>query len=308
MTSVPGVAPERPASNRAAQWPAAAALMAPSGFLLIVFLVLPFLMAFGLSFTNQRLIPRPVPTVFVGLANYLDILDDADFWRAFWNTARFALVVVPVQTALALALAVLVNEPLRGRAVFRTIYFLPVVLSSVVITVMWGSLLSAPSGVLNGVVRIASAGTLGPFDWLTRPELAMPVIIVISIWSHVGFQMIVYLAGLQGIPSDLYEAARIDGATPWQRFRYVTMPALRNTHVFVLVVTTISAFKLFTQVHLLTKGGPLGSTNTLVRYIYSAGFSEMKAGYASAGAVIFLMIVLAISLAQRRVLARGEPG
>lgn len=179
---------------------------------------------------------------------------------------------------------------------------MPVVIPMVVVSVVWYFLLMYPEGLLNAVVRVISLGKAGPYDWLRSPSLALPTIILVSIWQGVGFQMTVYLAGLQNIPHELYEAARIDGASAWQQFLHITLPGLRNTHIFVLVTTTILAFKLFTQVEVLTQGGPLGTTNTLVRYIYVVGYRELRVGYASAASVIFIVIVLVISLIQRLLL------
>lgn len=278
-------------------------MMAPAIILLVVFLLVPFILAITLSFTNERLLPRPIPTQFIGARNYERILADGDFWRALWNTARFAFFVVPIQSALALAFAVLINTQLPGRNVFRGIYFTPTVITLVVVCVIWSSLLQAPRGLVNGLVSLLSFDTLGPYDWLLHQKLALPTIMMISMWQGLGFQMIIYLAGLQGINQELYEAARVDGASRWQQFRYITMPGLRNTHIFVLVTTTILAFKLFTQVEVLTQGGPLGTTNTLVRYIYVAGFREQRVAFAAAAAVVFFLIVLAISIVQRWLIA-----
>jgi multiple sugar transport system permease protein len=196
-------------------------------------------------------------------------------------------------------LAILVNRKIPGRNIFRGIYFMPVVIPMVVVCVVWYFVLNYPEGLLNTFVKILTFGKAGPYDWLRNPSLALPTIILISIWQGVGFQMVVYLAGLQSIPEELYEASRIDGASAWQQFIHVTFPCLRNTHIFVLVTTTILAFKLFTQVEVLTQGGPRGGTNTVVRYIYVAGYRELRIGYASAAAVIFVLIVLVVSILQR---------
>ncbi len=278
---------------------AALGFLSPSLLLLTAFLIAPFVMAVVLSFTNQRLI-SPLPTRFIGLRNYTRLFSDPDFWTALRNTALFAAVVVPLQSGLALFLATLINRRIRGINFFRGVYFMPVVITMVVVCVIWYFLLLYPEGLLNALVRAVSFGRLGPYDWLRDRRLAMPTIILISIWQGVGFQMVIYLAGLQDIPRELYEAAVIDGANPWQQFWHVTMPGLRNAHIFVLVTTTILAFKLFTQVEVLTQGGPLGATNTLVRYIFVSGYRELKVGYASAASVIFVLIVLSISLIQRK--------
>lgn len=275
--------------------------------LLGIFVVAPFLMSLGLSFTNQRLVQNPnVPVQFVGLRNYERLFTDDDFWNALGNTATFALVVVPVQSALSLCLAMLINSNLPGRNVFRTIYFLPVIITMTIICVIWGALYIFPGGALNALLGTLSGGLIEPVDWLDDRRFAMGAIILCSIWASVGFQMVIYLAGLQNIPEELYEAARMDEASGWQQFWWITMPMLRPTHVFVIIATTIFCFKLFTQVQILTQGGPRGATDTLVRYIYVQGFSELRVGFASAATVVFLLIVLGISLVQRAVIGREE--
>jgi multiple sugar transport system permease protein len=277
---------------------AAWTMLSPALLLLIGFLIIPFIMAIIFSFTTKRLV-SPLPTKFVGFDNYVRLFADQAFWQALRNTAVFAGIVVPVQSGLGLLLAILVNRKIPGRNIFRGIYFMPVVIPMVVVCVVWYFVLNYPEGLLNTFVKILTFGKAGPYDWLRNPSLALPTIILISIWQGVGFQMVVYLAGLQSIPEELYEASRIDGASAWQQFIHVTFPCLRNTHIFVLVTTTILAFKLFTQVEVLTQGGPRGGTNTVVRYIYVAGYRELRIGYASAAAVIFVLIVLVVSILQR---------
>lgn len=274
--------------------------------LLAIFIAAPFVMSLGLSFTNERLVSRPVPSQWVGLRNYQRLFTDPDFWNALGNTALFAAIVVPVQSALSLGLAMLIDSSLPGRNVFRTIYFLPVILTMTIICVVWGALYIYPGGALNALLVWISGGAVEPVDWLGDERTAMGAIILLSIWASAGFQMVIYLAGLQNIPGELYEAARMDEATAWQRFWWITMPMLKPTHVFVVIATTIFCFKLFTQVQILTQGGPRGSTDTLVRYIYVNGFSELRVGFASAATVVFMLIVLSISLVQRALIGRDE--
>jgi len=288
--------------NRTKEELAAWALSAPALFFLFVFLVIPFVMAFALAFTDQRLIPGPLPTRFIGLRNFQRLLSDEVFHRALINNFIFVAVVVPLQSGLALFLALLVNQRLRGITFFRAVYFMPTVTTMVVVAVIWTFLYSSEGGLVNEIIRLLSGGRLGPYRWLDDPRLAFPAIMALSIWQGVGFQMVIYLAGLQEIPLDLYEAASIDGASRWQQFWYITMPGLRNTHIFVLVTTTILAFKLFTQVEVMTQGGPLDATQTMVLHMVNMGYRQLKVGYASAISVIFVIIVLAISLIQRRLL------
>jgi multiple sugar transport system permease protein len=275
-------------------------MLAPALIMISIFILLPFLMSVLLSFTDQRLVPNAnVPTRFVGGRNYLRLAEDGEFLNAFFRTATFTILVVPMQCVLGLAAAMLINSKLPMRNLFRGIYFLPTVISMVVVAVIWSSLYQR-EGFFNYALSGLTLGTAQPVDWLQNPYTAMLSLVVMSAWQGFPFQMVVYLAGLQGISDDLYEAARIAGASRWQEFRYVTMPGLRNTHILVAITTTIFAFKLFTQVQLLTQGGPAGVTDTLVRVMYMQGFRQGKVGVGAAAAVIFFLLVLAISLIQRR--------
>jgi multiple sugar transport system permease protein len=295
----------RPLHSPATPW-----LFALPGLLLLgLFLVVPFGMALGLSFTDQRLLENDdLPTQFVGARNYLRLFDDESFWAALRNNAFFVAVVVPVQSGLALALALLVNRPLAGSRLFRTVYFMPVAVTMSVVAVIWSMLYSPDAGVINRLVGVLSFGAIGPQDWLRDPALVMPAVMLLSIWQGVGFQMLVFLAGLQAIPKDLYEAASLEGASPGQQFRWITLPLLRNTTIFVLVTTTIYAFQLFTQVQIIASSGasaPVDSFRTVVMLLVHEGFREGKIGYAAALSVVFFVIVFAVSLVQRR-LVREE--
>lgn len=279
------------------------AFMAPALLLLIAFLVIPFLLAFGFSFTNQRLIPNPrVPTQIVGLDNYITMLQTDEFRRGVLNNFIFAIVVVPLQTSLALALALLVNQKIRFTNMFRGMYFVPVVMPMVVVAVIWAFLYNPGQGTINWLIQTISGGALGPYDWLNNPTLAFPSIIVLSIWQGVGFQMVILLAGLQEIPEEVYEAAAIDGVSKLQEIFYITIPMLRNAAIFVIISTTILAFQLFVQVDVLTQGGPQNATMTMMLHVINQGFRQLRVGYASAVTVTFFLIVLAVSLVQQFVL------
>jgi multiple sugar transport system permease protein len=289
----------RPHTDAALAW----LFSAPALFLLLVFLVIPFIMAIGLSFTDQRLIPNPnLPTQFVGLRNYLRLLEDDAFLRGLLNNFYFVAVVVPLQTSLALFLAVLINQKLPGMNLFRTVYFTPVVTTMVVVAIIWTFLYNPGQGLINAFVQAVSLGNLGPYRWLQNTNLVFPAIMLLSIWQGAGFQMVIYLAGLQEIPDSLYEAAEVDGANVWEQFRYVTLPQLRNTTIFVVISTTILAFKLFTQVEVMTKGGPQNASMTTVVHMVHQGWGNLKVGYASAISIVFFLIVLGVSLIQRRFL------
>ncbi|MBC7084119.1 MAG: sugar ABC transporter permease [Firmicutes bacterium] len=282
-------------------------LFLPAFILLLVFMVTPFLMAIVLSFTNQRLIPGPVPTRFVGWQNYVMMLRDSQFWAGLKNNFVFVLVVVPLQSAFALALALLVNAKLRFTKFFRTLYFMPTVTTMVVVSVIW-SFLYHPDGLVNRLLSSVSFGHWEAVDFLRNRSWAFPAIMFMSIWQGVGFQMLIFLAGLQEIPEFLYEAADVDGASPIRKFWHITLPGLRNTITFVLVSTTILAFRLFDQVMVMTAGGPQDATYTVMLHIYNTAFRRLNIGYASAMTIAFFLIVLAVSVAQRFVLWEEKEG
>ena len=269
----------------------------PAVVLLLVFFVVPVALMFGLAFTNARLI-SPRPAELTGLDNFTSLYGDSLFWASLRNTAYFAVVVVPVQAGLALVLAMLVNAKVRGRNFFRTVYFIPVVTSMVVVSLLW-RFIYEPDGLLNQLIRAVSFGAWQGTDWLNNPSTAMPAIMLMSIWQAVGFHMVIWLAGLQTIPADLYEAAGLDGAGTWQRFRYVTWPGLRATRTFILVTITIAALSLFAQIEIMTNGGPLDSSSTVVFQAVRAGYRQQQTAYASAISLVFFVIVLSVSLVQR---------
>jgi multiple sugar transport system permease protein len=276
---------------------------APALILLIVFLVIPFLMAIGLSFTNQRLIPNPnLPTELIGLRNFTRLLTDQAFLRGLLNNFYFVLVVVPIQTSLALGLAILINQKLRAMNLFRTVYFAPVVTAMTVVAIVWTFLYNPGEGLINAFLSAISFGAIEPVNWLQNTKTVFPAIMLLSVWQGTGFQMVIYLAGLQDIPSDLYEAADVDGASRWQQFRHITLPQLRNTSIFVILSTTILAFKLFDQVQVMTSGGPQNASMTVMVHVVQQGWGQLKVGYASAISVVFFLIVLGVSLIQRRIL------
>ena len=232
---------------------------------------------------------------------YLIAAGDPVFILSLRNIFYFVIIVVPLQTSFALLLTMLVNQKIRGANLFRTIYFSPVVNAMAVVAVLWFFLYNPDRGLINAILSLFG---IGPLQWLESPWQAMPAIMLLSIWQGMGFQMVIYLAGLQEIPEQLYEAGSLDGANIWQKFRYITLPGLRNTSIFVLVSTTILAFKLFTQVEVMTfgRGGPGNSTITTVLHLVNQGFRQQRVGYASAIAVVFVVMVTIIALVQRRLL------
>jgi multiple sugar transport system permease protein len=226
------------------------------------------------------------------------VAGDALFWKSLGNTFLFAGVIAPLQGGLALALALLINSRIRGKVFFRTIYFMPVVTSMVVVSILW-IFFYQKDGLANVLLDAIIPG-YEPVAFLAEPDLALPAIIFMSAWQGVGFHMIIWLAGLQTIPGELYEAATVDGANKWQQFKAVTWPGLKPTFVFVLIIISIQAMGLFTQINVMTKGGPLDSTTTIVFHLFREGFRKNEIGYSSAIAIVFFVIVVTISIIQRR--------
>lgn len=287
--------PQKKSDAYAAWW-----FLSPALLLLAVFVVWPLIRAAGWSLTNADLL-APNASRWIGLANYADALTDKQFRRAFGNTALFAIMVVPAQTAVAFLLALWVNRPEHPWRWLRAVFFVPVVVSMPVLAVLWTMLYQPQQGAEIGLVN-AAIQWLGipPQSWLRDPHLALPAIAFMSVWQGVGLQMMVFVAGLQSVPRDLLEASRIDGASPIQRVRFVVIPAMRNTLVFVVTVTTIFAFRLFVQPYLMTRGGPGNSTLSLVQLIYQDTFVSQDLGHACAIAILFLLWVGALTLLQRR--------
>lgn len=270
----------------------------PALILLLLFLVIPIFITFGLSFTNARLI-SPTPPSFVGIRTFTRAFtSDPTFVRSLLNTLLFALVVVPVQSGIALALAILINQKVKGVTAFRTMIFMPVVTSMVVVSILW-SFFYQEYGLFNSVLSTLTGGLWPMAAWLTNPSTAMPAIIILSVWQAVGLHMMIWLSGLQLIDPSLYEAAKLDGASGWQQFRYVTWPGLRNTMIFILVTITIAALGLFVQIDVITHGGPQDATSTIVYHAVRKGYREQDMGYGSAISLIFFLLVLVITAIQR---------
>lgn len=270
----------------------------PAVLLLIVFLLLPFIFAVIFGFTKFNLL-RPDKIQFIGLDNYITLFKDKLFYKSLFNTLYFSVIVVPVQSAVALALALLVNNQLKMRNIFRIAYFSPVITSMTVIAILWIYLYNPNEGLVNSALHLFGIPNQ-PF--LRSAGQAMNSIIFMSVWQAAGYQMMIFLAGLQSIPKDLYEASAIDGANKFQQLRFITIPSLYNVIVFVLTITTIQAVKLFTQPYIMTNGGPENSTRTLALLIYQQGFQFRNAGYASAVSVIFFVIVVVISFSMKKFL------
>jgi len=274
-----------------------ALMVSPAVVLLLVFFLVPVLLCFILAFTNARLV-SPEPTHFIGLDNFSRLFQDPLFWKSLRNTFYFAIVVVPLQSAFALVLALLVNSQHKGTNIFRTLYFIPVVTSIVVVSILW-RFMYQPEGLVNQLLQTVSFNTIQGTDWLNNQSSAMPAIMFMSIWQAVGFHMVIWLSGLQTIPAELYEAADLDGTNRWEKFRYVTWPGLRATRTFILVTITIAALSLFAQINVMTNGGPRDATSTVVFQAVRVGYQQQATAYASAISLAFFVLVLTVSLVQR---------
>ena len=283
---------------------AAYVFVAPAVILLIAFLVVPMIYTVYFSGFKYQIM-RPDAMKFIGLENYQKLFSDKNFWLALKNTVYFTVIVVPCQCVLALALALLVSKKFRGVAVFRTMYFAPQLTSMVVISVLWSVLYNANpnTGLINSI--LVSLG-MSPIKFLSDASTAMNSIIFMSAWQGAGYQMMIFLAGLQGIPRDQYEAASVDGATKFKQFLYITIPGLKGTIKYVIMITMIQAMKLFTQPYIMTQGGPKNSTKTLVYYIYTQGFQKGNFGYACSIAAVFFVIVVCMSMAMKKVTAATD--
>lgn len=271
----------------------------PAIALLVAFLVVPMVYTVYYSVFKYQVM-RPNDITFIGLANYQKLFKDAEFWKALRNTFYFTIIVVPVQCVLALALALLVSKRFRGVSIFRTMYFSPQLTSMVVISVLWTVLYNSNpnTGLINSI--LVSFG-LQPINFLTNAKTAMNAIIFMSAWQGAGYQMMIFLAGLQGIPTEQYEASAVDGANKWQQFWNITIPNLKGTIKYVIMITMIQAMKLFTQPYVMTQGGPKNATKTMVYYIYTQGFQKGNFGYACSVAAVFFVIVVAMSLILQKI-------
>jgi multiple sugar transport system permease protein len=267
-------------------------MLAPSLVGFAVFLIAPILVVAALSFYDWNLLSDPE---FIGLDNYRELAGDERALRSIGNTFYYVLLNIPVQTVLALALALALNAKIKGRNAFRVIYVLPWMAMPVALGVIWRWVFDPVYGALN---RFLALFGIDGAAWLTDSAWAMPVIASVNVWQYTGYTMLFFLAGLQAIPAELYEAADVDGASPAHRFFAITLPLLRPAMLFVLITSVIGSFQVFDTIHVMTAGGPAGSTATLNYQIYLESFTQRNAGYASMLALILFAIIAAITLAQ----------
>ena len=289
-------------ASKASRQEAIAALLflLPNIIGFIIFTTGPVLASLGISLLEWNLLNPPT---WLGLDNYIAMVQDVEFWHSLWATLYYTLGSVPLGIVLALALAMALNQKIRGIALYRTIYFIPVVSSMVAVSLMWRWMYNPTGGMLNyilsGIFSFFSL-PIQPPDWLQSTTWAMPAIIFMSVWKGLGYNIVLYLAGLQGIPGHHYEAAEIDGATGWYKFWHITLPLLTPTSFFILIMSFIGSFQVFEQAYIMTQGGPARATVTTVYYIYENGFRWYKMGYASAVAWILFAFIMIITLVQWR--------
>jgi multiple sugar transport system permease protein len=266
----------------------------PSFIHLIIFLLVPLVFSLLLSFREWD---RPTITnaPYIGLENYDFLLGDRRFWQAMLNSAYYTVLAVPLGMAISLGIALIMNQKLKGIYIFRTLFFMPVISSWVAVSIIWLTLLDPSVGVVNYVLRLFG---LPPVNWLGNPQTAMPALVLIAIWKSAGFNMVIWLAGLQSIPKELYEVASIDGANRWQTFWRITLPLLAPTTFFLAITGVIGSFQVFSPVYVITKGGPLGATDVAVFHIYRRAFEEFDFGYASAQAWVLFAVIFVATLLQ----------
>ena len=274
--------------------------IAPNVVVFAVFMFLPILLAFYISLNEWTLIGFPT---FVGFGNYLDMLEDSEFLRAFYNTGIYTLGTVPTSIALGLVVALGLNRKLPGRTLLRSIFFVPVIISLVAVALIAAWIFNDNYGIINAAL---SAVGIGDVPWLSSARWAMTSLIIATLWIRLGFNMVIYLAALQSIPTELYDAARVDGASGWRRFRHITWPLLGPTTFLLVIINIIYSLHVFDLIYVMTGGGPGFSTTVLVQYIYQMAFTEGQMGYASAIGVVLYLLLLIFTVFQWRVTRQSE--
>lgn len=272
--------------------------LAPTLLMFLVFRHGPAVFSLVLSLFDWTLVDSPR---FIGFDNFQQIATDEIFWKALRNTATYTLFAVPPDIVIALFLAMLLNQQLRGLRFFRLAYFIPVVTATAIVAIVW-QWMYQPNGLVNG---IAESIGLQPRFWLSDPDTVLPAIAAMAIWKHVGFNMLIFLAGLQSIPVELEEAARLDGAGKFRVFLNIKLPLLRPVIVLATILTTIGSFQVFDSAYVMTGGGPFFASTTLVYYTYTKAFTQFQMGYGAAIAVVLFLLILAVTLVQRAIL-RGD--
>jgi len=267
---------------------------APYIIFLLIFTAYPLIFSFYLVFHSWDLI---TPPEYVGLRNFYFLMHDTDFWQALLNTLVFLAIHIPAQVVFSIMIAMVLAEKIAAKTFFRAAFFLPVIISGAVVTILWQKLYSTDTGVFNQVLGLFG---VAPVKWLTSTSLAMPSIAVMATWKNMGFYVVLFLAGLLSIPAHLYEVSKIEGTTRWQDFWHITLPLLRPTMLLVVVLSTFGAFSLFIEPYVMTGGGPLSRTLSTVLYIYKQGFFFYHMGYAATMGVVLTGIILTVVVLQKR--------
>ena len=269
-------------------------LVSPYIIHLLVFVAFPILFSLVLTFNKWNIIS---PMEYIGLSNYSRILHDRQFWKAVGNTLIFLSIHIPLQIIVAISLAEILNQKIKLRPFFRGAFFLPVIVSGVVVSILWQQLLGFDTGIFN---RMLTSIGLGRIGWLIDPNWAMPSIAIMATWKNVGLYIVLFLVGLQTVPKAYYEAADIEGATKWQKFWHITLPMINPTIFMVVILSTIGGFSLFIEPYVMTGGGPLNSTLSAVLYIYKQAFFYYHMGYAATLGIFFAMIILFVIIIQKK--------
>ena len=279
-------------------------MMAPFLVLYLLFIIGPTVYAFVLSLFNGSLVRSGLGS-FAGLSNYAEALSSPDFWSSLWHTIYFTILTTPPLVILAFVFALLADRAVRGRWFFRFAFFVPYVLPSAVMSLIWVWIYTPAIGLAEG--WLGAIGITAP-NWLGDPTWAMPSIAIATIWWTLGFNFVLYLAGLQDIPRELYEAASLDGAGPWQQIRRITIPLLARTTTLVAVLQVIASLKIFDQIYIMTSGGPNFSTRPSLEYIYDQSFTNLRVGYGSAVSMLLFLVILAVSFVWLAIVRRQESG
>jgi len=293
-----------PQSRRERQGLPAAGFLAPFLILYLAFIIGPALYGFVMSFFDTSLV-RPGLGSFAGFGNYAEALQSSDFWSSLWHTIWFTILTAIPLIVLSFVLALLADRVKHGRWFFRLAFFAPYILPSAVVALIWIFIYTPGLGLIEtGLTRI---GITSP-NWLGDPAWAMPSLAITTIWWTLGFNFVLYLAGLQEIPRDLYEASAMDGASPWQQIRRITIPLLGRTTTLVAVLQVIASLKVFDQMYIMTSGGPSFATRSILQYVYDEGFTNFRVGYAAAVSMLFFVVVLLVSAVWFALVRRQEKG
>jgi len=273
-------------------------LVSPYIIFVAVFVLFPVIFSFILTFHKWNIIS---PMKFIGTDNYVRLFHDRLFWVSILNTLKFLLLHIPLQLAVALFLAVLLNQKIRAVTFFRVSFFMPVIVSGVVVTILWQQLLGYDFGIIN---RLVSALGLSKVGWLVNPDIAIYSIAVMATWKNVGLYVILFLVGLQTVPTQYYEAAKMEGATKWQQFYHITLPMINPTIFMVVILSTIGGFSLFIEPYIMTGGGPLNKTLSAVLYIYKQAFQYYNMGYSATLGFFYALMIMLVVVIQKRVIEK----